>query len=68
VPRYQIGETVRIRDVITSRYAGQSGRVIGVRHSPRGENTLDKYTVLFPAAEQEEFWDIQLEQFSERPE
>ena len=62
MPRYVKGELVRIRDVIATRYAGQSGRIMAVHPSKRGEVTLDKYIVVFAGGEQEEFWDIQLEQ------
>ena len=61
MPRYEKGELVRIRDVISSRYAGRFGRVVAVLPNKRNEETLDKYVVVFPDGDQQEFWGIRLE-------
>ena len=58
--RYQSGQLVKIRDVITSRYAGHTGRIVAVKPNKYGRVTLDKYIVLFPDGKQKEFWNIQL--------
>jgi hypothetical protein len=62
--RFEVGQTVRIRDVIASRYAGQSGQVLDRKPAPRGGATLDKYIVLLPSGDRHEFWSIQLEKNS----
>jgi hypothetical protein len=55
------GQVVRVRDVIWSRWAGQSGVIVEVKPDKRGKRILDKYVVQFADNDQEEFWGIQLE-------
>lgn len=55
------GQTVRVRDVIWSRWAGQCGIIVKVKPDNRGKRILGKYVVQFPDNDQEEFWGIQLE-------
>jgi hypothetical protein len=64
-PRHEVEQLVSIRDVIFSRYAGLTGRIVSVHEHGRGTHTLDKYTVAFAKGEQEVFWDIQLEALDE---
>jgi hypothetical protein len=58
-PRFSIGSLVEIRDVISTRYFGQTGTVVLVRPSRRSP-TLDKYVVRFADGVEKLFWDIQL--------
>jgi len=55
------GQSVRVRDVIWSRWAGQTGIIVDVKLNQRGKRVLDKYVVRFADNDQEEFWGIQLE-------
>lgn len=55
------GQTVRVRDVIWSRWAGKIGIIVEIRPNQRGKRVLDKYVVRFADNDQEEFWGIQLE-------
>ena len=55
------GQMVRIRDVIWSRWAGQTGIIVEVKPNQRGKRVLDKYVIRFADNDQEEFWGIQLE-------
>jgi len=57
---YVLGERVRIRNVIWTRYAEQTGQIVGI-NTKRQPLTLHKYTVLFENKHQEDFWHIQLE-------
>lgn len=59
--KFEKGERVVIRDVISTRRKGQEARVIAIKPSKFDRSSLDKYIVVFPDGEQEEFWDIQLE-------
>jgi len=61
MPRYEKGQLVKIRDVISNRQTGHTGRVTEVTRDPRGAQTSDKYTISFPNGESQEFWNIQLE-------
>jgi hypothetical protein len=64
--RFKEGELVRVRDVIATKRAGQSGRVHAFKPHKRGITTLDKYTVGFSDGGQEEFWVIQLQTQTEK--
>jgi hypothetical protein len=64
LPRFTVGQLVRINDAISTRYIGREGTVVVVKPSPRArpkDTSLDKYTVAFSGDEQAEFFDIQLE-------
>jgi predicted P-loop ATPase/GTPase len=64
VPRFAVGQRVRINDTIAARYIGQEGTIVAVKvnHHAKPTNTsLDKYTVAFSADEQAEFFDVQLD-------
>jgi hypothetical protein len=62
VLRFEKNDIVMIRDVIWTRRKGQAGIVIEVRPSKAGRaSSLDKSLVRFADAEEEEFWDVQLE-------
>jgi hypothetical protein len=39
--RHQVGQLVRIEDIIFSRYAGFIGRIVSVHPHWRGKETLD---------------------------
>jgi hypothetical protein len=58
-PRFSNGSLVEIRDVISTRYFGQTGTVVVVRPSRRNR-TLDKYVVRFASGVEKVFWNIQL--------
>jgi hypothetical protein len=60
-PRFGNGDLVTVRDVIFSRYSGQTCHVIGTKPCGNGNCTLDKYTVAFENGDQAELWDVQLE-------
>jgi transcription antitermination factor NusG len=60
MPRFQVGDTVEINSVITSKFTGQVGVVREVHPHRRGKTTLDRYTVEFPNLDRHVFWDIQL--------
>ena len=55
------GQIVRVRHVIWSQWAGQTGTIVEVKANQRGKRVLDKYVVRFADNHQEEFWGIQLE-------
>jgi hypothetical protein len=63
VPRFAVGQRVRINDTIATRYIGREGTIVTVEPSRATvkNTTLDKYTVAFFADEQAVFFDIQLE-------
>ena len=64
IPRFTVGQRVRINDTITTRYIGREGTVIKVepsRHATVKNTTLDKYTVAFSDDDQAGFFDNQLE-------
>jgi len=63
--RFEIGQIVRIRNVIATRYAGQLGRILELKPAQRGTSTLDKYIVMLSSGDQKEFWSIQLEENSD---
>ncbi len=59
LPRFDKGQAVRVQ-FLSSRHNGESGVVVHVRLDKCGERALDKYVVLFPDNDQDEFWSIQL--------
>ena len=59
--RFNIGDLVRVRSVIFSRFIARVGTVVRVHTSRAGNHTLDKYTVGFSDGSEAEFWDVQLE-------
>jgi hypothetical protein len=61
VTKFHSGEYVRMRDVITTSYKGQIGRVVETKPNSRAKQTLDKYCVRFADGETVEVWSIQLE-------
>jgi hypothetical protein len=65
VPGFEVGQIVRIRNVIASRHAGQLGRVMERRPAPRGSASLDKYIVMLASGDREMFWSVQLEKDAE---
>ena len=60
-PRFQVGDTVKIKSTIHRRFNGKTGVVIEIRRSRHSE-TLDKYVVRFDnqTPDQELFWDIEV--------
>ena len=56
--KFAFNDSVRIRDVISTRYEGQTGRIIGVKLSRRGKETLNKYRVRFVDGQTIEVWSI----------
>jgi predicted P-loop ATPase/GTPase len=68
LPRFAVGQRVRIKDTIATRYVGREGMVIAVNpnHHAKPTNTsLDRYTVAFSADEEAKFFDVQLESVSD---
>jgi hypothetical protein len=63
--RFEVGQIVRIRDVIASKHAGQLGRVVERKPAARGTASLDKYIVMLSSGDHKEFWSVQLEKHSE---
>lgn len=59
--KFKFNEYVRMREVIMSSYRGQIGKIVEVKPSSQGKDTLDKYHVRFPDGETIEVWSIQLE-------
>jgi hypothetical protein len=64
--RFQLGDFVRIRDVIMTGKAGKTGIIVACIPNRLGRRTLDRYAVRF---ENEEalFWDIQLVKVDKAP-
>lgn len=60
LPRFHVGDTVKIRSTISTRHAGAIGSITKVQSS-RHAGSLDKYTVQFKPDVEAEFWEIQLE-------
>jgi hypothetical protein len=60
LPRFQVGDTVKIRSTISTRHAGAIGCVTKIQSS-RHAGTLDKYTVQFEPDVEAQFWEFQLE-------
>ena len=63
IPRFTVGQRVRINVTITTRYIGREGTVINMEPSRATvkNTTLDKYTVAFSDDDQAGFFDNQLE-------
>ena len=70
--RFEIGQLARIRDVICSKYSGNTGIVRAVSLNKRDTMSLDKYVVEFRDGTRSEFLSIQLiptgGQYSNMPE
>ncbi len=60
LPRFHVGDRVRIRSTISTRHAGAIGSITKV-HSSRHAGTLDKYIVELDTNLEAEFWEFQLE-------
>lgn len=60
LPRFHVGDTVKIHSKISTRHEGSVGSVTKVQSS-RHSGTLDKYTVQLDPNVEELFWEIQLE-------
>jgi hypothetical protein len=58
-PRFTVGQTVTIRDCITTIDIGKIGTVISIQANQHSR-TLDKYVIQFPTGIQKTFWDVQL--------
>jgi len=63
--RFEVGQIVRIRNVIANRHAGQLGRVVERKPATRGTASLDRYVVMLSSGERKEFWSVQLEKILE---
>jgi hypothetical protein len=61
MPRFTLGDRVRISSTETSAFAGAYGIIDGVVPHPRNITQLDCYTVLFSWGEKKTFWDAQLQ-------
>lgn len=57
--RFDVGESVRVNDSISSRFVGAVGQVVEARRNYYS-HTLDKYVVRLLSGEKAVFWDIQL--------
>jgi hypothetical protein len=60
MPRYQIGDRIRILRDGATPFAGLEGLIQEVRPHDLYITTLDRYTVLFKWGEQQTFYDVQL--------
>ena len=60
MPRFEIGQLVRIRDVIWNKHCGRRGVVRAGTANKQGRTSLDKYVVEFSDGSRSEFWSIQL--------
>jgi len=58
-PRFSPGETVTIRDCITTVDIVKVGTVVSI-HASQRSRTLDKYVIQFSTGVQKTFWDVQL--------
>jgi hypothetical protein len=48
MPRFQLHQTIKIRDVIGTSYQGTMGTIVEILPNKMGRTTLDKYVVEFP--------------------
>jgi len=60
MPQFEVGQLVRIRDVIWSKNCGKRGVVRAGTANKQGRTSLDKYLVEFSDGTRSEFWSIQL--------
>ena len=58
--RFEVGQRVRIDNVIFTKYCGQSGVIRAAMLNKKGKMTLDKYNVEFSDGTESVFWSIQL--------
>jgi hypothetical protein len=63
--RFEVGQIVRIRNIIATQHAGQLRRVVERKPAARGTASLDKYIVMLSSGDRQEFWSVQLEKNSE---
>ena len=60
MPRYQIGDRIRILPEGATPFAGLEGLVQEVLPNDRNISTLHRYTVLFEWGERQTFYEVQL--------
>jgi hypothetical protein len=60
LPRYQIGDRIKILPDGASPFAGLEAVIQGLRPNDLGVTALDRYVVLFQWGEQQTFYDVQL--------
>jgi hypothetical protein len=65
VPRYFVGDSVKVTPMIATRHAGHIGTILTAKYNPQDRTTLDKYLVQFDSGEQGWFWSIQLNSHGE---
>jgi hypothetical protein len=60
MPRYQIGDRIKILSDGATRFAGLEGVIQELQPHDRGVTVLDRYIVLFQWGERQTFYDVQL--------
>jgi len=60
MPRFNVGDRVKIRPVIATPFVGLEGAVREILPHDRDITTLDRYTVIFEWGEKQSFCDAQL--------
>jgi hypothetical protein len=60
MPRYQIGDRVKIQPESATLFAGLEAVIQEIRPHKRGITELDSYIVLFQWGERHKFYDVQL--------
>jgi hypothetical protein len=60
MPRYQIGDRIKILSDGATRFAGLEGVIQELQPHDRGVRVLDRYIVLFQWGERQTFYDVQL--------
>jgi len=60
MPRYQIGDRVKIQSDGATPFAGLEGVIQEHQPHDRGVTVLDRYIVLFQWGERQTFYDVQL--------
>jgi hypothetical protein len=60
MPRYQIGDRIKILSDGATRFAGLEGIIQELQPHDRGVTVLDRYIVLFQWGERQTFYDVQL--------
>ena len=60
MPRYQIGDRIKILSDGATPFAGLEGVIEDLRPHDRGVTVLDRYIVLFQWGERQTFYDVQL--------
>jgi hypothetical protein len=61
MPRFNLGDHVRICAAPTSPFAGAEGVVHEVTPHPKNLTQLDSYVVVFAWGEKQTFWDAHLQ-------